>query len=352
LAEQGGRMASTSPEGNVFDLMGGQYSKQGIAQFDVYLKGHSGDDLITDRVSRKSVRVEQPALTCAYAMQPEVIKGLIAKAAFLGRGLLPRFLYGVPQSWIGQRQVGTNAVPKAVAEAFRAAVRSLFESCESKLDETAALRLSDSASSLLLEWEAEIESMLADGGELETIRFWGGKLAGATVRIAAVLHCVQHGPIGEIGRPIIAAAIEIARHLIPHAEAAFSLMEAKDDSGASAGATYLLKWIRRHGLREFTKRHAQQHGKRRFRKAEDIDPALTELSKRGYIRLRPLVSSGPGRPPSPTFVVNPAVFDKAKPEKRSHNYHNLAEPTDKGSSENSENDSEQFDNSNRVQVEI
>ena len=56
LAEQGGHIASMSPEGGVFDVMAGLYSKSGIPQFAVYLKGHSGDDLITDRVSRKSVR--------------------------------------------------------------------------------------------------------------------------------------------------------------------------------------------------------------------------------------------------------------------------------------------------------
>ena len=68
LEEQRGRIASMSPEGGVFDLMAGLYSKNGIPQFDVYLKGHSGDDLITDRVSRKSVRVSRPALTCAYSL--------------------------------------------------------------------------------------------------------------------------------------------------------------------------------------------------------------------------------------------------------------------------------------------
>ena len=58
LDEQGGRIASMSPEGGVFDLMAGMYSKSGMPQFGVYLMGHSGDDLITDRVSRKSVHVQ------------------------------------------------------------------------------------------------------------------------------------------------------------------------------------------------------------------------------------------------------------------------------------------------------
>jgi hypothetical protein len=65
LAKQGGRSASMSPERGAFDLMAGSYSKGGIPQFGVYLIGHSGDHLITDRVSRTSVRVQRPALTPA-----------------------------------------------------------------------------------------------------------------------------------------------------------------------------------------------------------------------------------------------------------------------------------------------
>ena len=42
LADHGGRIASMSPEGGVFDLMAGLYSKSGIPQFGVYLMGHSG----------------------------------------------------------------------------------------------------------------------------------------------------------------------------------------------------------------------------------------------------------------------------------------------------------------------
>ena len=48
LAEQGGRIASLSPEGGVFDVMAGLYSKSGTASFDLYLKAHAGDDLRTD----------------------------------------------------------------------------------------------------------------------------------------------------------------------------------------------------------------------------------------------------------------------------------------------------------------
>ena len=346
LEEQGGRIASMSPEGGVFDLMAGLYSKSGIPQFGVYLMGHSGDDLITDRVSRKGVRVERPALTCAYAMQPAVIEGLAENAAFRGRGLLARFLYAAPQSWIGRREIAPAPVSDATREAYRQTVRALAE-----VEGEIVLQLSSDAAALFRAWEVEIEAMLAEGGQMEIMRDWGAKLAGATLRLAAVLHCVEQGPAGHIEGPTIAAAVEIARYLVPHAEAVLNMMLASEER-AEDDARYVLRWIERHGRREFTKRDAQQHGKRRFPKADDIDPALAELTRRGYIRLRPVEASGPGRPPSPTFDVNPATFADAKPEKRSHNSHNSPGEPDNSNSGNIESALGQTENTSRVRVTI
>lgn len=346
LAEQGGRIASMSPEGGVFDLMAGLYSKSGIPQFGVYLMGHSGDDLITDRVSRKTVRVERPALTCAYAMQPAVIEGLAENTAFRGRGLLARFLYAAPQSWIGRREIAPAPVSDATREAYRQAVRALAD-----VKAEFVLQLSGDAAALLCEWETEVEAMLGDGGQLEIMRDWGAKLAGATLRLAAVVHCVEHGAAGRIDGRTIAAAVEIARYLVPHAEAVLGMMLAKESSG-NDDARYVLRWIERHGRREFTKRDAQQHGKRRFPQADEIDPALAELTRRGFIRLRPAEPNGPGRRPSPAYEVNPAAFADAKPERHSQNSHNARETVADGGSENIESATRQPAIADRVRVTI
>jgi hypothetical protein len=347
LAEQGGRIASMSPEGGVFDLMAGLYSKSGIPQFGVYLMGHSGDDLITDRVSRKSVRVERPALTCAYAMQPAVIEGLAENAAFRGRGLLARFLYAAPKSWIGRREIAPAPVSDATRAAYRLTVRALAEG-----EGETVLQLASDAAALLWEWETEIEAMLGDGGQLELMRDWGAKLAGATLRLAAVLHCVEHGPAGRIEGRTIAAAVVIARYLIPHAEAVLNMMLANEETADDDDARYVLRWIERHGRREFTKSEAQHHGKRRFPKAEDIDPALAELARRGVVRPKPAEATGPGRPPSPSFEVNPAVFANAKPERRSHNPHNSTDEPLNANSGNIGSAVGQPEISNRVQVTL
>ncbi|OYV81824.1 MAG: hypothetical protein B7Z73_17650, partial [Planctomycetia bacterium 21-64-5] len=278
LAEQGGRIASMSPEGGVFDLMAGLYSKSGIPQFGVYLMGHSGDDLITDRVSRRSVRVSRPALTCAYAMQPQVIKGLAENAAFRGRGLLARFLYAAPESWIGRREIAAAPVPGQTKDAYYRMVRQL-----ASRQGNCILRLTPDALSAFTLWETEIEAMLGDGGQMEIMRDWGAKLAGATLRLAAALHCAEHGPELPIDGAVIAAAVEVARYFVPHAETVLSMMQAKEDS-RDDDARYLLRWIERHGRREFSKTEAHHHGKRRFKKVDDLEPALNELVRRAYIR--------------------------------------------------------------------
>ncbi len=354
LAEQGGRIASMSPEGGVFDLMAGLYSKSGMPQFGVYLMAHAGDDLITDRVSRKSVRVERPALTCCYTIQPDVIAGLAEHAAFRGRGLLARFLYSFPRSPIGKRQVAATPVPESVSEAYRQTVRLLAVDCGNieSASEPFTLRLTAEAETALRGWEQEIEDELDDGGELEAMRDWGSKLAGATLRLAAVMHCVNHGLAGEVGTETLLAAIEIARALIPHAEAVLSLMRADGGPSGASDGLYVLRWIRRHGKRDFTKSEAQHAGKRRFPRADDIDPALAELQQRGYIRLRPTRQTGPGRPPSPAYETNPAVLENEYAGKRSQYSHNSTPEAENGDCGNIRNVFQQNENQNRVQMVI
>jgi hypothetical protein len=220
-----------------------------------------------------------------------------------------------------------------------------------EFDGEVSLRLAPSTRTHFEAWETEVESMLGDEGCLETMRDWGGKLAGATLRLAGVLHCVVYGPSGEIDGETLTSAIEIGRYLIPHADAVLNLMQAQDGSG-DEDARYVLRWIRRHGRREFTKSEAQHHGKRRFPKADDIDPALAELTRRGYIRPRAAETTGPGRRPSPAFLTNPAVFSGITAEKRSHNSHNWDEESEEDVSGNIGSASEQVDSADRVQVKI
>ena len=103
LQDQGGRIAVMSPEGDVFDLMAGRYSKNGAPNFGVFLKGHAGDTLRVDRVGHPPEYVKNPAITMGLAVQPEVITGLMKKTGFRGRGLLgqPEVITGLMKKTTG-----------------------------------------------------------------------------------------------------------------------------------------------------------------------------------------------------------------------------------------------------------
>jgi replicative DNA helicase len=131
-------------------------------------------------------------------------------------------------------------------------------------------------------------------------------------RLAGLLHMVEHAGDAEpwgtsiSGETMQRAARLVQEYLVPHASAAFYLMEADPALG---DAEYLAGWIARAGRVEFTLTEAQQPNRARFKKAGDIHPALRMLEEHGYIRCRAVSPArGPGRKPSPVYDVNPALL--------------------------------------------
>ena len=207
--------------------------------------------------------------------------------------------------------------------------------CPGSWNQPQYLCLADDAWLLLRQFMQELEPELGVGGELDCAQDWGSKLAGAVARIAGVLHCVIHADGEPWLQPVAAgtmhSAIEIGNYAVVHALAAFEAMRA--DKGLS-DAQYLLQWIQRHGKTEFAKLEAQQHGKRRFKQANDIDAPLGVLVRHNYIRPRPAAKRGPGRPASPVYEVNPAFGHPATAEKRPENPENPGAGTGPANSQN------------------
>ncbi|MHB1006184.1 MAG: YfjI family protein [Chloroflexota bacterium] len=313
LRDQAGKMAVLSPEGDIFDIMSGRYGNG--ANIGVFLKGHAGDTLRVDRVNRPAEYVKAPALTLGLAVQPDVIRGLVAQPSFRGRGLLGRFLYAWPPSPLGSREVGSPAVPETVAAAYRRSIQGLLSITPAigKDGESTPSTLSMSASARvrLQAFERWIEPQLADAGDLAAIPDWAGKLVGAVARIAGLLHmAAQHAGERSWGTTIdedtVVGAIRIGEYLIPHALATFTEMGANADTEA---ARYVLTWIRKEGRETFTKRDAHYGCRGRLRRAEDVGAALRLLVQHGYIRERPAeAQSGRGRPASPSFDVCPQIW--------------------------------------------
>ena len=66
-------------------------------------------------------------MTVGLMIQPDVFKTIGAQRAFRSRGLLARFLYALPVSYVGYRKTNTQPVSEAVRAAYDDTVKKLAE---------------------------------------------------------------------------------------------------------------------------------------------------------------------------------------------------------------------------------
>ena len=298
--------------------MGGRYS-DGVPNIDIYLKGHSGSPISTDRIGREGGSIRNPAVTVCLAIQPDVIMSLRDKKGFRERGLLARFIWSIPRSRVGSRAADSPPVPEDVRRAYEHGVTSLL-AIPAERDEwgeitSCRISLTGEAHALLVEFKQRIEPSLGPSGELECIADWGNKLAGTVVRLAGLLHLADRawetseGRLEPVGEGEMRRAIRIAEFLTHHALIAFDLME---PSRVVRSARHILAWIERTGSGSFTRRDAYRASRALFRSPAEMAPALELLADHEVIRPRTTAPRiGPGRPPSPVFDVNPAVLGQS-----------------------------------------
>jgi hypothetical protein len=145
-------------------------------------------------------------------------------------------------------------------------------------------------------------------GDLAHMTDWGGKLVGATVRIAGLLHLAQHfrdGWAQPITPQTFDNARQIAGYYTTHAQHAYEVIGADP---ATADARALLDWLRNTGTSRFTTREVLASLRHRFSKTTDIEPALRILETGGWIRRLPAPPhQGRGRPAAPAWEVHPEV---------------------------------------------
>ena len=311
LAENNGTAAVVSAEGGIFDMLAGIYTKN--VNIDVFLKGHSGDDIRVDRIGRNSESIFHPALTVLLAVQPNVLSGMIRNGVFRGRGLTARFMYCMPQSIVGDRKYRTQPIPVEVSRCYDVLIRNLLQDEMPKTPEL--IRLSSEADSLLEDFACEVESKMKT--EYSDIPDWAGKLVGAVLRISGLLcratnaHCSDFLDLSDslvVDKDTMAGAIAIGRYFTEHSRAAYSLMGADDLVKQSQ---YMLDAIVKNGLLEFTRRDIMRMC-RSFKTADAVQPVLNHLADLGYVALKESDNTvTKGRPANQTYLVNPLLYRQA-----------------------------------------
>lgn len=307
MAENRGRAAIISSEGGIFDTLSGRYTK--TVNIDVMLKGYSGDTIRVDRVGRESESVMNPMLTVFLMAQQKVISEVLGNAVFRGRGLTARFLYSMPVSIVGRRNIMSRSVPDELYMRYEQRMVNMLK------DEVTlsphVITLSEEAWSILKEFANEIEPKIMR--EYAEISDWVGKLAGNTLRIAGLLcragsYNMEDFLSGEehlvVGGDVMAKAVRLGRYFLSHALAVYDVVP---EETMYKNAKRILRMIREKKLEEFDRRTAMRNC-RAFKTVQEIQPVLDFLDSYGYITQQPDRKNIGGRPPLPKYSVNPAVL--------------------------------------------
>lgn len=311
MSRNGGRLGVLTAEGDLFDIIGGRYSK--APNMGVILKAHSGDEVRVDRGNRPSELIRRPALSMGFCVQPEVLRGLLEQDKFRGRGMMGRLLYQNPESLLGHRKIRPAEVDPLVEVAYLTSMARLLNLSAEEDDDgyiARSLRLSHGADSAFCGFREQIEKAFLDFNSLSQIKDWGGKLPGAVARIAGILHLVAYTEYTEIPPLIdeatITSAIRLGEYFESHALSAFRIM-GRDEKRSLA--ELILKTIQGHNLATFTKRDVHQIVRRHVNSPDDLDKPLELLVDHGYVRERePTKQARSGRKSSPVFDVNPSVL--------------------------------------------
>lgn len=318
LHAQGGRLALLSAEGgDVFAMMAGRYAD--APNIGVYLKGHAGDKIAVDRMKRAGQLVWNPALTVGIATQPGTLRTLAAKRELTARGLVARFLFGLPKSNVGYRTTTAPALSHETRDMYHQLVTLLLEHPMGQDVEGRPaphrLLLNGEALALYHDFAERAEVWQRPGGPLSgRMAEWGAKLVGATMRVAGLIHmsenCHEPAPwsLAMDGDTILRAIHLSEEYLIPQARFAFDVMS---DTEAVETARRILGWAKANRKREFSARDAHRALGGKGAREDVVDPALEVLLSHGWIQVAEVAEvdgrSKGGRPKGARFHVHPSV---------------------------------------------
>lgn len=303
LSEQDGKIGVLSDESDTFlNLSGGL--RGGVASLDVVLKGHAGSAIRVDRQGREA-HLDRPTLSQGLIVQPESFAELAAGKRLRATGVMARYLYAVPKSNIGSRDVRKRVpVPREIAEGYHCTLLDLLDGYEDRDRAPRVLPFTADALEPWLVFSENVEKHQGEGGRYEAISDWTSKLPGHAARLAAIFQIAANGlNTIEVGREAVERALDLCRLLVPHAEAAFAMLGTDD---TDADALSVLRWIKTGERKDFSRRDAQRAMHNRFSKVERLERALVVLRDNYIISGEKKATTG-GRA-SAFYLVNPKLY--------------------------------------------
>lgn len=305
MAENNERIGIFSSEGGIFDIIAGRYNNN-IANFDILLKGYSGDRTSIDRKGRETEVLNTPYITMMLFTQPIVLEEVFSNYQFRGKGLCARLLYCYPESKVGNRNVNSGAATKEAEENYNNMIKNLLkkEATTPKI-----LQLSSEAYTLSQHFAECLEELLKD--ELLEVEDWAGKLHGNILRIAGNIHLAENIDSDNliISVDTMKKAIKIGWYYLENAKAIYNIMgEYSRDEQIAKKIIRALKERKMSGTIKKNMLHRISRGKN-VDKVQDIDEAVKILIEEGYIKIKEEPpEKRVGKPKDKLIELNPYVF--------------------------------------------
>lgn len=283
-----------------------------------YLSAWGGEPVTIDRAKHASepIMVPHPYLTVVGGMTPDML-GEVSEGRGREDGFSARLLFCYPDRV--QRPYSEAGIPEAVADGWRDLAARLRDRPMRDLDKGPAphvAKMTPEARGAWAAWcQAHRHEQEADDFPDSLDGAWG-KLEAYAARLALILHLMDlagdpTGPSGgeppELPRRIIDDAARLVAYFKSHARRVRAAMRGKAGTG-DENVRALLGWIGRNRLDGFSTRDVGKNFDRFKDDPASLADALEWMIRHNLIRLRPEPEGRkPGRKPSPTYEVNPAL---------------------------------------------
>lgn len=295
LLVEHGFIAVVAEESGIFDTMGGLYHG-GTERLDLFLKGHDGSPHSVDRVSRAATLIKSTRMGFFLSVQRFVIEALSRQKGFMGKGILPRFLFSIPDSLVGKRDPDPTALPDALKSIYG---RRIQEMLSAPFLPT-RLRLTPQAEDLRRAASAELEPRLRD--DLSDMVPWSSKMLGRTLRIAGIFHLFANRGHEDVLQEDLERALGLQEYFIAHAKAAHGIIE----QGHVTDSERVLEWIRRKQPQAVAVRDVRRA--LRWQDSDQAWAAMSRLIDLGYLKRIEVGTTTKGGRPTKLYVPHPTVL--------------------------------------------
>jgi hypothetical protein len=281
LEDHGEALASLSSDArSAVKILSGKYVSNGTDE-DPYLKGWSGDSSRQDRMGRASTALDDPVLSVAWAIQPDLFDQLFNHETLAQSGLIPRFISCRVEPELTAPSYDEESAACEAQLRFQNFVTTLLKTYRRSSTTTCDISAEPEAREVFGNYQKEIHDKLQNG-ELDDIRTFAMRWAEIAWKIALILHCAEHTATAhtkQLGASTASNAVAIMKWFAAHQQ---ELLGEKANALSGTKSSIALAFVNR-SAGGVTARDLQRYKQTLFRKVADAREVLEDLVHEGAI---------------------------------------------------------------------